>query len=83
MVTHPRAEELISALSADGIQARGYYRTPLHRQPAMQEFAGALPVSLPVTERLSAENVALPMSAVLSAEAADHVVATIAAHADH
>ena len=35
VVTHPRADELIAGLRERGIQARGYYRTPLHRQVAM------------------------------------------------
>jgi dTDP-4-amino-4,6-dideoxygalactose transaminase len=78
VVTHPRADELIAALGAAGIQARGYYRTPLHRQPAMAEYAVKAPVPLPVTEQLSASNLALPMSAVLSAEDAGRVVEMIA-----
>jgi dTDP-4-amino-4,6-dideoxygalactose transaminase len=82
VVTHPRADELLSALTAAGIQARGYYRTPLHRQPAMAEYAARAPVTLPVTEQLSASNLALPMSAVLSDEDAGRVVAAIADFAE-
>jgi dTDP-4-amino-4,6-dideoxygalactose transaminase len=78
VVTHPRADELIASLTAQGVQARGYYRTPLHRQPAMAQFAGRSSISLAVTERLAASNVALPMSAVLSAEDAARVVAAVA-----
>ena len=33
------ADELARSLSEDGIGARGYYRTPAHRQPAMERFA--------------------------------------------
>ena len=79
MVTHPRAEELIARLTAEGVQARGYYRTPLHRQPAMAPYAGVPPASLPVTDRLSASNLALPMGPMLSADDAGRVVASIAA----
>ena len=44
VVTHPRADELGARLSAHGVQARGYYRLPLHRQPAMAPYvAGATP----------------------------------------
>jgi dTDP-4-amino-4,6-dideoxygalactose transaminase len=76
-VTHPRADELLRALGAAGVQARGYYRVPLHRQPAMGQFASG--VSLPVTEQLAAGNVALPISPVLGADQAREVVAAIAA----
>ena len=33
-VRHPRAGELAGALAERGVQARVYYGTPLHRQPA-------------------------------------------------
>ena len=32
-------DRLIAALAEAGVQARGYYRTPLHRQPAMAPYA--------------------------------------------
>ena len=35
VVTHPRADSVIAGLRERGVQARGYYHTPLHRQPAM------------------------------------------------
>jgi UDP-N-acetyl-3-dehydro-alpha-D-glucosamine 3-aminotranferase len=78
VVTHPRADELIASLATHGVQARGYYRTPLHRQPAMAQFTGRPTVSLAVTERLAASNVALPMGAALSADDAGRVVAAVA-----
>ncbi len=77
VVTHPRADELISALQERGIESRGYYRTPLHRQPAMTPYVrDSLP--LPVTEELARENLALPMSPVLTQAQAAEVVAAIA-----
>jgi dTDP-4-amino-4,6-dideoxygalactose transaminase len=79
VVTHPRADELGRALSAAGIEARGYYRRPLHRQPAMAPYIDGLGLgALPVTEELSAGNIALPISPVLSDEQAREVVAAIA-----
>ncbi|HET9125783.1 MAG TPA: DegT/DnrJ/EryC1/StrS family aminotransferase [Solirubrobacteraceae bacterium] len=81
VVTHPRADEALAALAAAGIQARGYYRTPLHRQPAMARFAEGSPVGpaeLPVTDQLAATNIALPISPVLGAEQAAEVVAALA-----
>ena len=75
VVTHPRADELITQLTAQGIHARGYYRTPLHRQPAMARYAAD--ADLPVTDELAARNLALPMSPVLSAAQAQEVVAAV------
>jgi dTDP-4-amino-4,6-dideoxygalactose transaminase len=80
VVTHPRAGEALAALNDAGIQARSYYRTPLHRQPAMAPYvdAGGMP-SLPVTDELAADNIALPISPVLGPEQAAEVVAALAA----
>jgi dTDP-4-amino-4,6-dideoxygalactose transaminase len=83
VVTHPRADEVLHALNSAGIQARAYYRTPLHRQPAMARFVNADPahpqVELPVTDRLAATNIALPISPVLGPEQAAEVVTALAA----
>ncbi|HET9718705.1 MAG TPA: DegT/DnrJ/EryC1/StrS family aminotransferase [Solirubrobacteraceae bacterium] len=78
VVTHPQPDRLLGALQERGVQARSYYRTPLHRQPAMRQFAPA-GLDLPATERLAATNLALPISPVLGAEQAREVVAAIAA----
>ena len=76
VVTHPAADALVGELAARGIQARGYYRTPVHRQPAMAPYANG---PLPATDRLARTNLALPMSPVLSASQVEEVVAAIAA----
>ncbi|HZE06592.1 MAG TPA: DegT/DnrJ/EryC1/StrS family aminotransferase [Solirubrobacteraceae bacterium] len=80
VVTHPRADELLTGLAAAGVSARGYYRRPLHRQPAMARYVRELG-GLPVTDALAAENIALPISPVFGAEQAREVVAAIAAAA--
>jgi dTDP-4-amino-4,6-dideoxygalactose transaminase len=77
VVTHPDPDRLLAALRDRDVQARSYYRTPLHRQPAMAPYAPA--DLLPVTERLAATNLALPISPVLGPEEAAEVVAAIAA----
>src|SRR6202000_2855840 len=79
-VTHPRADELLAALTQRGIGARGYYRVPLHRQPAMAPFVDASgPMRpLPVTEALAAQNIALPISPVLTEAQAGEVAAALA-----
>jgi dTDP-4-amino-4,6-dideoxygalactose transaminase len=48
VVRSERADALRDALEARGVQARGYYRVPLHRQPALREFAAG--AELPATE---------------------------------
>jgi dTDP-4-amino-4,6-dideoxygalactose transaminase len=80
VVAHPHADALARELNRRGIQVRGYYRTPLHRQPAMSAFAGA-GAGLPVTDELARTNIALPMSPVLGVEQVREVVGAIAAAA--
>jgi dTDP-4-amino-4,6-dideoxygalactose transaminase len=80
VVTHPRADELLTALRGRDIQARGYYRTPVHRQPAMAPYRAASP-ELPATDELARTNIALPMSPVLSREQVREVVGAVAAAA--
>ncbi|MEA2157525.1 MAG: hypothetical protein QOE11_3665 [Solirubrobacteraceae bacterium] len=75
VVRSQRADELVDGLSATGIGCRGYYRLPVHRQEAMRGYAAA--TDLPVTDELARTHVALPMSAVLSAEQAGEVVAAV------
>jgi dTDP-4-amino-4,6-dideoxygalactose transaminase len=77
VVTHPRPDELIEGLRERGIGARGYYRTPLHRQPSLAQFSNGL--GLPVTDELAATNLALPMSPALSPGQAGEVVAALSA----
>ena len=68
---------MIAALTGAGIQARGYYRRPLHRQPAMAPYVDGLG-PLPATEELAATNIALPISPVLGAGQAAEVVGALA-----
>jgi dTDP-4-amino-4,6-dideoxygalactose transaminase len=77
VVTHPRADGLLAGLNEQGIEARGYYRTPLHLQPAMAPYAPA-GLALPATDELARTNVALPMSPVLDAAQVQDVVAAVA-----
>ena len=80
VVTHPRADEVVGALTTSGVQARGYYRRPLHRQPSMAPYVGELG-PLPVTEELAATNIALPISPVFTEAQAGEVVSALAAAA--
>ena len=69
------ADELARSLSESGIGARGYYRTPAHRQPAMERFARG---ELPVTDELAATLLALPMGPELGSGQVETVVGACA-----
>jgi dTDP-3-amino-3,4,6-trideoxy-alpha-D-glucose transaminase len=70
VVRHERPDELRAVLERAGVAARGYYRVPVHRQPAM-----ATSVELPGTDEASRTNLALPMGPELSEEQVRQVVA--------
>jgi dTDP-4-amino-4,6-dideoxygalactose transaminase len=78
VVTHPRADSVIAGLRERGVQSRAYYRTPMHRQPALASYAPP-PDSLLATEELARTNLALPMSPTLSVDQIGDVVAAVAA----
>jgi dTDP-4-amino-4,6-dideoxygalactose transaminase len=78
VVRSEHADELSAALTAEGIGNKAYYRTPVHRQPAMREHGAGL--TLPVTEEAARSNLAIPMSAVLTAEQAETVTAAARRH---
>jgi dTDP-4-amino-4,6-dideoxygalactose transaminase len=80
VVRHPRADALLAALNEAGVQARAYYRTPLHRQPAMAPFVSP-GLALAGTEELARTNVALPMSPVLDRGQVREVAAAVATFA--
>jgi dTDP-4-amino-4,6-dideoxygalactose transaminase len=75
VVAHPRADRLIAALGDRGIEARAYYRTPTHRQPAMAGFASG---ELTGTDEIARTNLALPMSPGLQRAQVEEVVAAVA-----
>jgi dTDP-4-amino-4,6-dideoxygalactose transaminase len=72
------ADALQAALAAAGIESRGYYRTPVHRQPAMAPYAAATPV-LPGTDEAARTHLAIPISAAITREQVDEVVAAVGA----
>ncbi len=61
VVAHPRADELIAGLRELDVESRGYYRVPLHAQPAMAPYGHSSP-ELAATEELARTNLALPLS---------------------
>jgi dTDP-4-amino-4,6-dideoxygalactose transaminase len=74
VVRHERADELVEALNAEGVEARAYYRVPVHRQPSMKEFGD---VDLPGTEEAARTNFAIPMGTGLQEAQVDQVVHTL------
>ncbi len=78
VIRHAAADALAEALKGAGIGQKAYYRTPVHRQPAMVDRYGPGP-ELPATEAVAADHLAIPMSPVLTAGQAEEVVAAVRA----
>jgi dTDP-3-amino-3,4,6-trideoxy-alpha-D-glucose transaminase len=78
VVRSERADDLAAALGARGIGARGYYRTPIHHQPAMAGYAPA-GLALPGTDEVARTHLALPMGPELTEDEVRQVVAAVAA----
>ena len=74
VVRHERADELLAGLNDAGVEARAYYRVPVHRQPAMTEFGN---VDLPGTEEAARTNFAIPMGTGLQEGQVEQVVHTL------
>ncbi|MGH9266753.1 MAG: DegT/DnrJ/EryC1/StrS family aminotransferase [Acidimicrobiales bacterium] len=68
-------DELVAALAAEGVETRCYFDPPVHRQ---QAYAGAPRCVLPLTDRLAAEVISLPMFGALETKVAARVAALVA-----
>ncbi len=75
VVRHERADALLEGLAERGIEARAYYRTPVHRQPAMERYDAGC--DLPGTDEAARTHVALPISAAITREQVAEVVAAV------
>jgi dTDP-3-amino-3,4,6-trideoxy-alpha-D-glucose transaminase len=75
VVGDPQVERLEAALAAAGIGHKPYYRTPVHRQAPMRQWAAG--VELPATEHAARTHLAIPMSPVLTSEQVDQVVVAV------
>jgi dTDP-4-amino-4,6-dideoxygalactose transaminase len=75
VIRHRDADTIAAALADAGHGQKAYYRTPIHRQPAMARWGAG--VELPATDELARTHLAIPMSPVLSAEQAAEVTGTI------
>jgi dTDP-3-amino-3,4,6-trideoxy-alpha-D-glucose transaminase len=72
VVRHARADEMIEALTAQGIGARAYYRVPSHAQPAF-----GYELELPATALAAREHFALPMSATITRKQVEEVAGAV------
>jgi dTDP-4-amino-4,6-dideoxygalactose transaminase len=77
VVRHPEADALARTLAAAGVDSRGYYRRPVHLQPAMERLGGER-LDLPGTAAAARTHLALPMGTQLSVEQVDEVIAACA-----
>ena len=69
-------DALAAGLAGRGIEARGYYRTPVHLQPAMECWHGAS-ASLPGTDEAARTHLAIPVSATISDAQVDEVAGAV------
>lgn len=75
VIRHAQIDAIAAALAKAGHGQKAYYRTPVHRQPAMARWrAGA---HLPATDEVARTHLAIPISPVLTAEQAAEVTGTI------
>jgi dTDP-3-amino-3,4,6-trideoxy-alpha-D-glucose transaminase len=77
VVRVPDPDVVVRHLTSAGVGCRGYYRTPIHLQPAMRRVdhvAG----ELPATMEAARTHLAIPMSASITREQVEHVVASFA-----
>jgi dTDP-3-amino-3,4,6-trideoxy-alpha-D-glucose transaminase len=75
VIGHDEPERLETALGAAGIGHKPYYRTPVHLQESMRAWGSG--AQLPATEYAARRHLAIPMSAVLTAEQAEQVAAVL------
>ncbi len=75
VIAHPSPESLQAALAAAGIGHKAYYRTPIHRQPAMRAWGTG--VELPATDHAARTHLAIPLSPVLTQAQVEEVVAAV------
>ena len=72
----PNRDALAAALKAKGIPTAIYYSKPLHQQTAYKKFPRA-GNGLPISERLSAEVISVPMHPYLENEVQDRIIGAV------
>lgn len=80
VIRHPRRDELAKALAAEGIGTMIHYPVAPHLQPAYAALNFA-PGSLPISERLHAQVLSLPIGPTMTIEQAKAVIDVVRKHA--
>jgi dTDP-4-amino-4,6-dideoxygalactose transaminase len=78
VIRSERRDELQAHLKGQGIGTEVYYPIPLHLQPCYA-FLGHKPGNFPVSEKLAAESLALPVHSELAAEDIEYICDSIRA----
>ena len=76
VVRTPEPDALAEGLAGRGIESRGYYRTPVHLQPAMACWNGGA-ADLPGTAEAARTHLALPVSATITGAQVDEVAGAV------
>src|SRR5690606_2475070 len=71
-----KRDRLAAALKAEGIPTAIYYPIPLHKQVAYRDYP-TVEGGLPVSERLAAEVISLPMHAYLDESTQDRIIGAV------
>jgi dTDP-4-amino-4,6-dideoxygalactose transaminase len=69
----PNRDDIRATLQADGVSTALFYRIPLNRHPAFAKYLTGRE-ELPVSERLSAEVLSLPMGPDITDDEVDYVI---------
>ncbi len=69
-----RRDELLEFMARSGVETQVHYPVPPHRQRGMREYAG---LSLPITDRIHAQELSLPIGPELTDEEVDQVVKAV------
>ena len=76
MIRGPKRDALQAHLKAAGVGSEVYYPLPLHLQPCYADL-GYKKGDFPVSEKLAAESLALPVHAELAADDVDYICESI------
>jgi dTDP-4-amino-4,6-dideoxygalactose transaminase len=74
VVRHPNRSKFIHYLDAQGIQANVHYPLPIHKQEAFKRYRH---LSLPITEKIHAEVISLPLNAVLTNAEVTYIIQAV------
>ena len=78
VVATDNPDQLAEQLGASGIEARGYYRSPIHEQPSMRAWRPQQG-TLPGTDQAAQRHLAIPISATISDQQIEQVVTAVGA----